>query len=104
MHIVEKAIVIMIKFTKLLVCLGTCFCLARPALAWNAEGHMVVAQIAYNHLDAAVKAKCDALIAVPVYHSSSANSNFVTAAVWADDIKAFTSAYSNSHYIDIGIS
>ena len=94
----------MIKITKPLAILCACFCLARPALAWDAEGHMVVAQIAYNHLDAAVKAKCDSLIAVPVYHSSSQNSNFVTAACWADDIKSFTSAFSDSHYIDIPIS
>jgi len=94
----------MIKSIKLMAGLFTCFCLVGPVLAWNGEGHMVVAQIAYNHLDAAVKAKCDALIAVPVYHSSSANSNFVTAACWADDIKSFTSAYSDSHYIDIPIS
>ena len=94
----------MIKAAKFLATLCAYFCLVHPALAWNAEGHMVVAQIAYNHLDAEVKAKCDALIAVPVYHSSSINSNFVTAAVWADDIKSFTSAYSDSHYIDIPIS
>ena len=94
----------MINVTKLLAGLCIGFCLARPALAWDAEGHMVVAQIAYNHLDDAVKAKCDALIAVPVYHSSSINSNFVTASAWADDIKSFTSAYSDSHYIDIPIS
>jgi hypothetical protein len=94
----------MIKSIKFLAILCACFCLAHPALAWDAEGHMVVAQIAYNHLDAAVKAKCDALIAVPVYHSSSINSNFVTASAWADDIKSFTSAFSDSHYIDIPIS
>ena len=94
----------MIKSIKFLACLCACCFLARPVLAWDAEGHMVVAQIAYNHLDAAVKAKCDALIAVPVYHSSSINSNFVTASAWADDIKSFTSAYSDSHYIDIPIS
>ena len=94
----------MIRITKFLGIFLAFLFLTHPVLAWNAEGHMVVAQIAYNHLDADVKAKCDALIAVPVYHSTSANSNFVTAAVWADDIKSFTSAFSNSHYIDIGIS
>ena len=69
--------------------------------AWNAEGHMVVAQIAYNHLNPDVKAKCDALIAVPVQYAGSGNSNFVTAACWADDIKSSTSAYNIWHYIDI---
>jgi hypothetical protein len=78
--------------------------LLRPARAWNAEGHMVVAQIAYNHLDSEVKAECDALIALPVFYASSGNSNFVTAACWADDIKSFTSDYNNWHYIDIPFS
>ncbi len=93
-----------IKMLKSLAAFCTSLCLAHPVQAWDAEGHMVVAQIAYNHLDAAVRAKCDSLIAIPVYHSTSANSNFVTAACWADDIKSFTSAYSDSHYIDIPIS
>ncbi len=95
---------IMIKSITFLACLCACVCLERPVLAWDAEGHMVVAQIAYNHLDDAVKAKCDALIAVPVYHSTSINSNFVTASAWADDIKSYTSAFSDLHYIDIPIS
>ena len=93
-----------IRTLKLLASFCLASCLPRTVLAWDAEGHMVVAQIAYNHLDSAVRAKCDSLIAVPVYHSTSANSNFVTAACWADDIKSFTSAYSDSHYIDIPIS
>ena len=65
---------------------------------------MVVAQIAYNHLDPAVKAKCDALIAVslPPYDSPK-TSNFVTAAVWADDFKSSLGT-GNSHFIDIPIS
>jgi len=57
-------------------------------LAWNAEGHMTVAQMAYNHLTPAVKARCDNLIAVSMgTNSSNGTSNFVTAAVWADDFR-----------------
>ena len=93
-----------IKMLRFFACLAGCFCLTRPALAWNAEGHMIVAQIAYNHLDPAVKAQCTNLIAVAVYHSSSINSNFVTAGPWADDIKSYTTNYDDSHYIDIGLS
>jgi hypothetical protein len=74
----------MIKF---LAFLCACFCLSQTVLAWNAEGHMVVAQIAYNHLDSTVKAKCDALIAVSLAYGGNSTSNFVTAAVWADDYK-----------------
>ncbi len=65
---------------------------------------MVVAQIAYNHLDPAVKNRCDLLISVAVTNASNSNSNFVTAACWADDIKSFTSAYSTWHYIDLAFS
>ena len=54
----------MIKITKFLGMFFAFVCLTRTVLGWGAEGHMVVAQIAYNHLDAAVKAKCDSLIAV----------------------------------------
>jgi len=85
-----------------IVCLFSC--LLDSAQAWNAYGHMVVSQIAYNHLAPDVKAKCDALIAVSVLGSGNNNSNFVTAACWADDIKGTTSAYNTWHYIDIPFS
>jgi hypothetical protein len=74
------------------------------ARAWNGEGHMVVAQMAYNHLDPVVKTQCDNLISFPVMNASNSNSNFVTSACWADDIKSFTSAFSSWHYIDIPFS
>src|SRR5437867_8380785 len=90
----------MIKF---LTCLCACFCLSRPVLAWNAEGHMVVAQIAYNHLDPEVKAQCDALIAVPLTYSSAGTSNFVTAAFWADEFKGSLGT-GIQHYIDLYFS
>jgi hypothetical protein len=64
---------------------------------------MVVAQIAYNHLDAGVKAKCDALIAVPLPYQSSGTSNFVTAAAWADDFKSQLGT-AIWHYIDLPFS
>jgi hypothetical protein len=89
--------------TKWLIGLCACFCLSCRVLAWNAEGHMVVAQIAYNHLDPAVKAKCDALIAVPLTYADSKSTNFVTAAAWADDYKSQLGS-SIWHYIDLPFS
>jgi hypothetical protein len=83
------------------LCAGISF--SSHALAWNAEGHMVVAQIAYNHLDPAVKAQCDALIAVPLQYASAGTSNFVTAAVWADDFKSQLGS-GIWHYIDLPFS
>jgi len=78
-----------------------CFCF--ETLAWNGSGHMVVSQIAYNHLDPAVKAKCDAVIAVPLTYGSSGNNTFVTAACWADDYKSQLGT-ANWHYIDLPFS
>lgn len=72
------------------ICLGlfACAFFAPPLLAWNAEGHMTVAQMAYNHLDPVVKTRCDNLIAISMgTNSSNGTSNFVTAAVWADDFR-----------------
>jgi hypothetical protein len=71
--------------------------------AWNGTGHMVVAQIAYNHLTPSVKAKCDALIAVPMTYINTGTTNFITAACWADDFKANLGT-SIWHYIDIPFS
>src|SRR5258708_2599982 len=88
---------------KFVFALSVPFCLPHLVMAWNAEGHMVVAQIAYNHLDAVVKAKCDALIAVPLTYGSSANNTFVTAACWADDYKSSLGT-AIWHYIDLPFS
>ncbi len=89
--------------TRLLVGLFACGSIPDTALAWNAEGHLVVAQIAYTHLDAAVKAKCDALMAVPLTYASDGTSNFVTAACWADDFKSQLGS-GIWHYIDLPFS
>jgi len=64
---------------------------------------MAVAQLAYNHLYPAVKARCDALIAVPLTYASSATNTFVTAACWADDFKSQLGT-GTSHYIDLPVS
>jgi hypothetical protein len=89
---------------KFLTSLLVFLCLQLSVRAWNAEGHMLVAQIAYNHLNPAAKARCDALIATSVQYASSINNTFATAACWADDIKSSTSAYSTWHYIDLPFS
>ena len=88
---------------RLFFSLGLLCAAASSAHAWNAYGHMAVAQIAYNHLDPAVKNKCDALIAVPLANVTSANSNFVTAACWADDNKTALGT-AIWHYIDLPFS
>ena len=82
----------------LCLCFGT-----GEAPAWNAEGHMAVAQLAYNNLDPTVKAKCDALIAVSVSPGGSSTNTFVTAACWADDYKSQLGT-GTWHYIDLPFS
>jgi S1/P1 Nuclease len=72
-------------------------------MAWNAEGHMAVAQLAYNHLDPTVKARCDVLIAVPLSPGGTTTNTFVTAACWADDFKSQLGT-GNWHYIDLPFS
>src|SRR5580765_574691 len=91
------------RVVKSLGALCVSFCFPHSVLAWNAEGHMIVAQIAYNHLDPVVRAKCDALIAVPLPYGSSANNTFVTAACWADDYKSSLGT-AIWHYIDLPFS
>lgn len=71
-----------------------------PARAWNDVGHMTVAGIAYKHLTAPVKARCDALLKLNPYYEnwlSNVPSNatpdekkmivFMMAATWPDVIK-----------------
>ncbi|MEO8616865.1 MAG: S1/P1 nuclease [Luteolibacter sp.] len=83
---------------------GLCFlCLSQRLSAWNPEGHMIMAQITYNHLDPTVKARCDELIATPLTFSDSGSSTFVTASVWADDYRSSLGT-GTSHYIDLPIS
>lgn len=92
------------KTSTLLAVVSSFLVLAPSVRAWNAQGHMVAAQIAYLHLTPAVKARCDALIAEPVFGAGNNNSNFVTAACWADDIKSLTTDFNIWHYIDIPFS
>jgi len=72
---------------------------AGSACGWNGQGHEVVAYIAYQHLDAATRAKVDALLAKnPCYKEWKAAAKalpvsqrpvaiFMQAATWPDMIK-----------------
>ena len=87
-----------------LICLCALLWLPFSVRAWNAEGHMVVAQIAYNHLNPVAKARCDALIAVSLgSFNSVGTSNFVTSATWADNFKSALGT-GGWHYIDLPIN
>src|SRR5438132_10178926 len=89
---------------RILRYIAALFVLAMPirACAWWTTGHMVVAEIAYRRLSAHAKAEVDRLIAI----DAPANSNtFVTAACWADDLKALgVHAYDEWHFVDVPFS
>ena len=94
----------MIKFlVGLLLLTSVSLWFSPSALGWGSEGHMVVSQMAYNHLTPTVKARCDTLIAVTLPNASASSSNFVTAAVWADDFKSQLGT-AIWHYIDLPFS
>ncbi len=71
--------------------------------AWNALGHQLIAQIAYDNLTPKARQMCDEFNR-PL-NSSSPNLNFVTAAVWLDQIRGNDVHWFDSlHYIDIPFS
>jgi hypothetical protein len=80
--------------------LSILFSLARPAQAWNATGHRLIAAIAYDRLTPKARARVDALIRRhPDYEkvflrddvsndpSTRARAAFIAASVWPDQIK-----------------
>lgn len=97
----EGAISILRTAASVVVFVALVLEFACPAGAWNSQGHMVVAQLAYNHLDPEAKARCDALIAIPP-PCGSASQTFVSDSTWAD--QRCESGTSPQHYIDIPIS
>ena len=73
------------------------------SLAWNALGHRLIAQIAYNHLNTAVKTQVDAYNRAlePVYSQQTV----VNAAPWMDTLRYVNDVWMKPfHYIDIPFS
>jgi hypothetical protein len=85
-------------FTQIVILSLAC---ANTAHAWFSTPHMLVAEIAYQHLDADVRERADQLIAMHAdkYPKSA---DFVTASLWADDIKSTgDTRYSAWHYVTL---
>lgn len=84
-------------FTLILLCLYAPF-----ALGWNATGHRLIAQIAYDQLSRHAK------ITFNHYNREVENGymskNFVNSSIWLDTVRARTHAYDAMHYIDIPFS
>src|SRR5579872_429681 len=83
----------------------TAFLMATPSVwAWDGEGHMQVAEIAWQHLTAASRTRVATLLKLnPQYQSWIANVPaakrnqvaFVMAATWPDYIKKSVAGYTN---------
>ncbi len=92
---------------KHFVCIGlTGFIFAFNARAWDATGHMLVAQIAHDRLNEKAREKVDALAAK--LEEKGVTYNAVSIACWPDDIKSKDSTSPHQgqfrpwHYVDIG--
>jgi S1/P1 Nuclease len=72
------------------------------ASAWNCNGHMLVAQIAFNNVQPATQTMIESVAAylAPDYPTSP---DFVQASCWADDIKSWDSSESIWHYVDLPV-
>lgn len=67
--------------------------------AWNAMGHQLVAQVAYDNLTPAAKNMCDKY--TRSYNTKSSGGSFVSAASWMDSIRNKDIHWFDSlHYID----
>ena len=79
-----------------------CLLYIPQVLGWNAVGHRLIAQIAYDNLTR------DAKIKFNRYNRDMDNGfmskNFVNSSVWLDSIRGRTHAYDAMHYIDIPFS
>lgn len=69
-----------------------------PGYAWNAVGHKLVAQIAYDNLSPAAQGMCRAFLHAP---ESSLEDNFIESAVWLDVIRKHIHQLDVLHYINI---
>ncbi len=79
------------------------FLLACNNYAWNALGHQLVAQVAYDHLTPQAKKMCDDYN--HYLDSFSPSPNFVAASAWLDQIrKKDVHWFDNLHYIDLPFS
>ena len=77
--------------------------LGAPAMAWDAGGHMLTGEIAWQRLRPEVRAKVGALVAkLPNEYHAGQPYNFVTAPVWMDDMRSMPAyPWSKLHYVNL---
>lgn len=78
-----------------------CVLFAHNALAWNADGHRIVAQIAYDHLSPTAKKKVDELT-YPEGPQYRGRSRFLYISTWADRIRfQQDTRFDKWHYVSL---
>lgn len=83
-----------------------CLILSAPltSFAWNAYGHLLIAEVAYQNLKPAVKDKVDGLVST-LHDQYSSVSSFNQLADWPDTLRGESiDAYTRWHYINIAFS
>lgn len=92
------------SFARAMSFLFVGFFFSTSSFAWNALGHMIVAQIAYQHLTPEAQKQIDLLIGR--FHTEYPEiETFMQAAVWPDAIRGQKiESYTHWHYIDYSIS
>lgn len=81
-------------------------CTLLLANAWWDKGHMLVSQIAYNHLtdtkQTAARDKFNSLVVALNPFTDGRSQSFAEAAVWADDIKEYgATIFDNYHFTNM---
>lgn len=81
-------------------------CLVLLANAWWDKGHMLVSQIAYNHLTATdrtvARDKFNQLVTALNPFTDGRSQTFAEAAVWPDDIKEYGAGiFDNYHFVNM---
>lgn len=77
--------------------------LAVPALGWDAGGHMLTGEIAWQRLRPEVRVKVSALAArLPREFNGGRPYHFVTAPAWMDDMRSMPAyPWSKLHYVNL---
>lgn len=98
------------KYTTQIALFTSILCCCSMASAWWQTGHMIVAAIAYQHLDSKAKATIDRWLPLmkvddtPInqYNQPTPLESFMAISHWADDIKPALS--SEWHYTNLAFS
>jgi len=85
----NKTTFLRFEWTRQVVLSAIIALLPLSVAAWGDGGHMIVARLAYDHLNAVAKKSADHLLAVAIkpFATTAKSTNFVEASHWADDVR-----------------